>query len=100
MAPFQPGDVVVCVNDRAPRWNVPLPFMVKRGRFYRVTEAFSSALGNPLVLLNGQRKMLNAHGTMTAGWAADRFRKIDDETAEEFRQQMRALGKVRERANA
>jgi hypothetical protein len=35
----------------------------------------------------------------SGGWLHTRFRKIDDETTEEFRQQMRSLGKQTERVS-
>ena len=86
-APFQPGDVVVCVDDRD-------CLNIRRGAVYRVAEV---RCGYDIV--SGES---GAYGVVLAGvktdpgydtWHPIRFRKIDDEVSEDFREQMRSLGK-------
>jgi hypothetical protein len=88
-APFQPGDVVVCVDDRlgthgkcfSGEW-------VSKGAHYRITVVYQN------------------QGVKLAGFQLDgrewfsvrRFRKIDDEVTEEFREQLAKLP-VRERVS-
>lgn len=86
-APFQPGDVVVCVDDRfrdGPDY-VDFRNRVVRGRVYRVeyvAQFYDGAWGVQLV---------GDGAGPTSAWEADRFRKIDDEVTEDFREQLRSL---------
>lgn len=91
-APFQSGDVVVCVDDRSrdPRYADHAAHL-RRRQTYRV-ERIDSRGG---VVLRGLP--LNQHGF---GYLADRFRKIDDEQIPEVLERLKALGKQRERHDA
>jgi hypothetical protein len=94
-APFQPGDVVVCVDDRPLRWgcigNSPVT-PLRRGSFFRVT-AIVWTLEGDSILIDGERPHTCLCCDGESGWHPERFRKIDDEVEEVFREQMRALGK-------
>jgi len=95
-APFAPGDVVVCVDD-SPCRCCGNPISVRVGPYYRVER-----LGvNPgprgpfrLLILSG----VPASPRHSRGVNANRFRKIDDEVDEAFREQMHSLGKPKELA--
>ena len=93
-APFQVGDAVVCVDDSACRCcGMDLP--ARKGRYYHV-EATQRGFNN---ILNEYITSLVLRGVPTtglgrhSGWGlnAARFRKIDDEVTEEFREQLRSL---------
>lgn len=99
MSDFQPGDVVVCVN-LLPRGGVQDRYAsnlqrLSVGRHYRVVSAGFCPSGAQSVVLSGVRS-----DARNGQWWAGRFRKIDADTTEEFREQMRSLGKVRERTDA
>lgn len=83
-APFQPGDVVVCV-DNAPNDDTndpgPLAWLVLR-RVYRVR-----TVGLPFDCIHVVGDGLGRG----AGWQPHRFRKIDAEVTGEFREQLRKL---------
>ena len=89
-APFQPGDVVVCVDDRTSPGSPIVRF--KRGKEYRVRSVF---------LTEGRQRRHDIFGEVVwgiviAGFenkaaAAQRFRKIDEGVTEEFREQLRSL---------
>jgi hypothetical protein len=90
MAPFDVGDVVVCVDDRPGKHGIA-PARIRKGATYRVEDI------SPL----GRGVTLRGVDASPAWWfRADRFRKIDADTTEEFREQLRSLGKVRERTDA
>ncbi|RYG87627.1 MAG: hypothetical protein EON59_06865 [Alphaproteobacteria bacterium] len=100
-APFNVGDVVVCV-DAAPRsWNIPAQVVNLRrlavGRYYRVAGLGAVVrTSSPSLFLEGLRAVNEPYGV---GWAADRFRKIDDEQIPEVLEILRSLGKNRERVS-
>lgn len=93
-APFQPGDVVVCVDDRRSldfycadqSWTVS----ITRGAYYRVTGIVLTIPG-PALLLDGERPHTCSCCDGENGWNPHRFRKIDDDVTEEFREQLRKL---------
>jgi hypothetical protein len=83
-APFQPGDVVVCV-DNAPDRRCQRPELLAWlavGRHYRVR---TTGLPFDCIHVNGDGL------SMLEGWQPHRFRKIDDEVTEEFREQLANL---------
>lgn len=87
-APFQPGDVVVCVDDSPDtRGNMVVARFLRRLAIYRVEWCGLTTVGVWGVQLFGDPS------TRSGAWAADRFRKIDDDVTEDFREQMRSLGK-------
>lgn len=86
MSAFQPGDVVVCVDDRGPRnepTETPTGWIV-RGNHYRVEKCIDHVLGAGV-------KISGVAVNRFDWFYADRFRKIDDEVTEEFREQLRAI---------
>jgi len=90
-APFEPGDVVVCVKRRsAPAGKAPLRYhkrsRLRVGAYYTIAKAFLH-LGTPAVLLKEIQPVVGA------GFAADRFRKIDDEQIPEVLERLKSLGK-------
>lgn len=93
-APFQPGDVVVCVDDR-PSWsNTPYQAEhcrkhLRRGAIYRVVSIVVAPSGDVGLGLSGIPNCPTPFGD--TGWSAFRFRKIDDEVTEDFREQLRSL---------
>lgn len=98
-APFQPGDVVVCVNAR-PCPCYPEATVPKQGALYRVTEAQDFHDPN-----TDQREFCvrvdrdNCVYRGKVGWYAHwRFRKIDDEEYPLVLERLKALGKQRELA--
>jgi hypothetical protein len=85
MPPFDVGDVVVCVDDRLREHSgKSVPQRIRKGNLYRVIgAAVSPWLRLPTVTLDGVHS--------ETGFYADRFRKIDAEVTEEFREQLRKL---------
>ena len=89
--PFQPGDVVVCVDDAAftcSHGTTHLGFTIKRSAVVRVQSLSVSSCGCGTIKWD-DRYMAQA--------MAERFRKIDADVTEDFREQLRKLP-VRERA--
>lgn len=93
-APFQPGDVVVCVDAE------PLPYSVIPIRCIRVGGVYRVEAFNPKMLdrFSGECfdgvQLVGVVADTGTGWlGAYRFRKIDDDVTEDFREQMRSLGK-------
>lgn len=94
-APFEPGDVVVCVDDRLPPdpyRELPPGMPLRRGRVYRVTFVHApDAAGNFGVELAG------VDAPDTPNWAPAfahvRFRKIDDKEYPDVLERLKALGK-------
>lgn len=87
IAPFQPGDVVVCVATGGEYdFVAPVPFVSLRGvyrigRCGRCRDIWAVQLvGDP-----------NMAAYPRAGYPAFYFRKIDAEVTEDFRQQLRSL---------
>jgi hypothetical protein len=95
-APFQPGDVVVCVDLSQDRnGNVPETLRVRgKGAPYRVVWVGVNRAGRPILGLFGTP----AEPPGDQGYRHWRFRKIDDEVTEEFREQLANLP-VRERVS-
>jgi hypothetical protein len=92
-APFQPGDVVVCVDD-GPNPFGGLQHGLRVRQCYRIEAAFDDIrVQLPLVLVFGRRSLDH-----TGAYLASRFRKIDAEVTEAFREQLRKLP-VRERVS-
>lgn len=89
MPPFDVGDVVVCVDNRAGKHGVA-PQRLARGNSYRITGLSPTGIG---VCLAG------VDPTPAVGFLASRFRKIDADVTEEFRETLRKLP-VREPSNA
>jgi hypothetical protein len=96
-APFQPGDVVVCVDTLGPPLEIWEPLL---GAHYRISRCGPSA--GP-VWVGGERfrddfivSLVEEPANDDTGWAAKMFRKIDDEVSESFREQMRELGKPKD----
>lgn len=93
-APFQPGDVVVCVDDArealpGARWSrTP----VRKGGIYRVLWCRQSAFPGVYAV-----RLTSDTADENAGWRHTRFRPIDADVTEDFREQLRKLP-VRERA--
>jgi hypothetical protein len=99
-APFAPGDVVVCVDASPARIAMSdkgkqlVARYCKVDAVYRV-EAVRLSLGRrpgKLCL-----KFVGIDSEPYAGFSASRFRKIDDEVSEDFRQQLKSLSKPKER---
>lgn len=86
-APFQPGDVVQVIDGILD---------LKTGSIHRVVAAHPPVPG--MTSTWGIRVSGADHNWLHAfqGWRHTRFRKIDDEVTEEFREQLRKLP-VRER---
>lgn len=97
MAPFEPGDVVVCVDASPPRiarserMKALVRAVCRLGAVHRVADVRVAwgrrSKGRTALVLQG------IDSNPAAGFDAERFRKIDDEVTEEFRVQMRSLGK-------
>lgn len=95
---IQPGDVVVCVDARrrlgfdciAQSWSVDL----HKNALYRVTGIVPTDLG-PGLRLDGEPPHTCGCCYGATGWHPNRFRKIENDTAFDFREVMRA--KQRER---
>lgn len=83
-APFQPGDVVVCVDAVSPNRTGLVPTNVKAGKTYRVTCCYVGVTGDWAVTI---ANTLPRAGS--AGFKAWRFRKIDA-ADEQFTAEMRA----------
>ena len=87
--PFSPGDLVEVIDARPRAWHEPKDHHIAKGDVMTV-DAFSRAfpLGwgfpNAFVRVRGRRGKV-------AQWDAYRFRKIDDEVTEEFREQLRTI---------
>jgi hypothetical protein len=95
-APFNVGDVVVCVDDRpTPAWGET---GLKRGRMYRVSRVGPVMLNT---LLQRDCHSVDVVGVVAPsrgrGFGDFRFRKIDDEVTESFRSQLKSLTKQKER---
>jgi hypothetical protein len=80
---FQPGDVVICVDGR-PGGN-PANWHPKRGDYYRI-EAMGKARWGVWVDLAEDPSARDEWG-----WDARRFRKIDDEVSDAFRETLRRI---------
>lgn len=92
--PFQPGDCVICVYA-GPNHDGGIPADIVEGAVYRVDHCFLHLhSAHMLVALVGNVNFVDE----TGAYLASRFRKIDDEVTESFRQQMRSLCKKKERA--
>jgi hypothetical protein len=87
-APFQPGDVVVCVDDRQSPYS---PHGLLRGAYYRIAglrpPMYNSVINEKCL---GVELVAPESGNPN-GYGAFRFRKIDDEVTDEFRAQLRSL---------
>ncbi|RYG90133.1 MAG: hypothetical protein EON59_00705 [Alphaproteobacteria bacterium] len=94
-APFQPGDVVVCVDTSA-NFTGGRPDNIQKGAHYRIEVGSypDPDHGRPIVRLVGLHS-----GDWTGAYLASRFRKIDDETYPEVLERLKALGKQRERVS-
>lgn len=86
-APFQPDDVVVCI-DASP-CSSGSPFPLRRGSIWRIRQARYADLWGWGVNLFGEPAL--PPGKM--GFRADRFRKIDDEQIPEVLERLKAIGK-------
>lgn len=73
---IQPGDVVMCVDDRSPNSIVPDRPVLRRGHLYRVAKiTHGDKTGKPMLGLDEHAIGNGLHWC----WYADRFRKINDE---------------------
>jgi hypothetical protein len=90
--PFEPGDVVVCLRGCT---TIDGSDTTRQGAIYRVSDCrFNTRWEEWGVWLAGMNCGL------WFGYKAARFRKIDADTTEDFRQQMRSLGKAKDRTDA
>lgn len=91
-APFQPGDVVVCVHVD-PSEVSDAEWLPSVGSYYRVLECFEAVDWHGRehwgVVIDGDP--VDCPEDEGAGWRSDWFRKIDAEVTEDFRQQLRKL---------
>ena len=90
-APFAPGDVVVCVDDR----DIPgtFPCGLRKGAAYRIERCSFAGDGTPVVDVG-----LNIENDREEFWhLARRFRKIDDERYPEVLERLKSLSKPKER---
>ncbi len=89
MGDFKRGDVVVCV-DAKPDARDPKAYLLIERKTYRVGAVGARADGVYSLAFH-----CIPSDTLGKGWAftADRFRKIDDEVTEAFREQLRSLPK-------
>lgn len=91
--PFQPGDVVVCINE-GPNPGGGEPWEPKVRWLYRIADVFD--VEDPtLGVVTVCDLFEDPFRVAAAGWAATMFRKIDEDVTESFREQMRSLGKQR-----
>lgn len=93
-APFQPGDVVVCVDASAPSqyWRKRSHrFPLALGSIWRVRGTGLSETGEEGIYLFGYRGPIYDRTKREAPLRPDRFRKIDDEVTDEFRQALKSL---------
>lgn len=95
-APFQPGNVVLCVDDRPGKVKRTLlgecevvASQLRRGSIYRVSKVGPAPNGKVGVFIEGIPPLVAWDGELP--FRSDRFRKIDDEVTEDFRQQLRSL---------
>jgi hypothetical protein len=102
-APFQPGDVVVCVDARPTPTRrgllsdtevARLAAFLRQGAMYRIA-GLTGFLGTSLRLV-GQPEV---SATFFGGYNPARFRKIDEEQIPEVLERLKSLGKVRERVS-
>lgn len=88
--PFQPGDVVVCVDDSIPSDAPELKRIVmgrlRKGACHRVLALSVNPYGDVGLILSNLDASPWRHG-----WAPKRFRKIDEGVTEDFREQLRSL---------
>jgi len=104
MSGFQPGDVVVCVDDSMPNVmpkNVTrvlaLWGYIRAGAHYRVSEAgMCPTFGAPFIRLEGMAETM----PIASGMNPERFRRIDDEQHPEALAMIRAIGKPKVRTDA
>lgn len=90
-APFEVGDVVVCVDDRVgDNGKCSSGEWIARGQIYRVSMIMPSVDG---VKLRGFRLAENEW------FRGRRFRKIDDEQIPEVLERLKSLGKSKERVS-
>lgn len=95
-APFQPGDVVVCVDDSPCGCGCGDDSGLANGHVYRVGEMVNVAFHYPddpwnVFLLNFDHS--GPHHPHGESLGAHRFRKIDDEQYPEALAAIRAIGK-------
>ncbi|KTF68656.1 hypothetical protein ACNFJ7_02060 [Sphingomonas sp. HT-1] len=93
-APFEPNDVVVCVDDGACGCGCGDDTGLRIGRSYRIFAVEDVSFWWPedpwnVILCNFDHT--GPHHPDGASLGARRFRKIDDEVTEEFREQLRKL---------
>lgn len=95
-APFEPGDVVVCVDDRACLCGCGDPSYLARGRFYRLKSVYWDPFNRHWGCTQHGVPDYTANHRL-AGISTNRFRKIDDEQIPEVLERLKSLGKQRER---
>jgi hypothetical protein len=87
-APFQPGDVVVCVDAKPDARDPEAGHLVER-KTYRVAVIGPRDTDGSLSV--GFDCIPGSRPNTVYGFSVARFRKIDDEVNDAFREQMRAL---------
>lgn len=95
--PFDVGDVVVCVDADPDPLTGCADIGLRHGAAYRVAgvSPYPDSDGCHGISVTGVevRALLNEHAEWLPFFRHTRFRKIDDGVTDEFRHQMRSIGK-------
>lgn len=97
-APFESGEVVVCVDDRTSKQIITSRHTIlRKNSVYRVSDVWRYSESEFYVLIDGEERHKVKGYSVLGGWSHKRFRKIDEDVTEDFRKLLASLPKQLER---